>query len=135
VFRAARALVIHLIWRGYQRATDGGLRNKLAAHRAAIRDLSAPLPLAWTDEPGTVRAYLEQTLARGPASDLDVVAADLAEQKRQALLIGGPRVSMPLRRSAYTSGTSGGRPSLRNLPTGCSSSPWPNGRCCRPTRS
>jgi len=88
VFRAARALVIHLIWRGYQRATDGGLRNKLAAHRAAIRDLSAPLPLAWTDEPGTVRAYLEQTLARGPASDLDVVAADLAEQKRQALLIG-----------------------------------------------
>jgi patatin-related protein len=88
VFHAARALVIHLIWRGYQRATDGGLRNKLAEHRAAIKDLSTPLPQAWTDEPGTVRAYMEQTLARGPARDLDVVAADLAEQKRQALLIG-----------------------------------------------
>jgi patatin-related protein len=88
VFRAARALVIHLIRRGYQRATDSGLRTQLARHRAAIKDLSELLPPGWTDEHGKVRAYLEQVLARGPAGDLEAVAADLAEQKRQALQIG-----------------------------------------------
>jgi patatin-related protein len=91
LFRAARALVIHLIRRGYQRATDRDLRNKLAGHRAAIKDLSAQLPPDWTDEPGIVRTYLDQAKAPGPDGqyrDLQAVAADLAEQKRQALLIG-----------------------------------------------
>jgi patatin-related protein len=91
VFRAARALVIHLIRRGYQRATDRDLRNKLAGHRAAIMDLSAELPLGWIDEPGIVRTYLDQATAPdkdGHYRDLQAVVADLAEQKRQALLIG-----------------------------------------------
>jgi patatin-related protein len=91
VFRAARALVIHLIRRGYERATDRGLRNKLAGHRAAIKDLSALLPLGWTGEPGIVRTYLDQAKAPdtdGHYRDLQAVVADLAEQKRQALLIG-----------------------------------------------
>jgi hypothetical protein len=88
VFLAARALVIHLIRRGYQRATDSRLRNKLAEHRAAIEDLSTPLPPGWTDERGKVRACLGQAMARSPDADMEVMAADLAEQKRQALLIG-----------------------------------------------
>jgi patatin-related protein len=91
MFLAARAILIHLIRRGYQRATDSGLRNKLAEHRAAIEDLSTLLPPGWTDEVGKVRAYLKQAAAPGPDShyrDLETVAADLAEQKRHALLIG-----------------------------------------------
>jgi patatin-related protein len=91
MFLAARAMVIHLIRRGYQRATDRGLRNKLAGHRAAIEDLSALLPPDWTDGPGRVRDYLEQAKAPdkyGHYCELEAVAADLAEQKRQALLIG-----------------------------------------------
>jgi patatin-related protein len=88
VFRAARALVIHLIRRGYQRAIDGGLRTKLAEHRASIKDLSALLPPGWTDEPGKVRAFLAQAIAHAPDAGLKAVAADLAEKKRQALLIG-----------------------------------------------
>jgi patatin-related protein len=90
VFLAAQALVIHLIRRGYQRATDSSLRNKLAEHRAAVEDCSTP-PSGWTDESGQVRAYLKQAVAPGPDGhyrDLETVAADLAEQKRQALLIG-----------------------------------------------
>ena len=59
VFLAARALVIHLIRRGYQRATDSGLRNKLAKHRAAVEDLSTLLPPGWTDESGKVRGIPE----------------------------------------------------------------------------
>jgi patatin-related protein len=91
VFLAARAIVIHLIRRGYQRATDSGLRTKLAEHRAALEELSTLLPPGWIDERGKVRAYLR--LAAAPGSDghyrdLETVAADLAEQKRQALLIG-----------------------------------------------
>jgi patatin-related protein len=88
VFRAARAMVIDLVRRGYERATDSALRNKLAEHRKAIVDLSTLLPPGWTDEGGKVRDYLKQVLARGPDDDLTAVAADLAEQKRQALLIG-----------------------------------------------
>jgi patatin-related protein len=96
VFLAAQALVIHLIRRGYQRATDRGLRNKLAEHRAAIKDISTPSS-AWTDESGQVRAYLKQAMAPGPDGhyrDLKTVAADLAEQKRQALLIGDRAVAL-----------------------------------------
>lgn len=91
VFLAAQAIVIHLIRQGYQRATDSGLRTKLAEHRAAVEDRSTPLPPGWTDESGRVRAYLKQAKAPGPDGhyrDLETVAADLAEQKRQALLIG-----------------------------------------------
>jgi hypothetical protein len=91
VFRAARALFIHLIRRGYERATDSALRNKLAGYRAAIKELSAPLPPGWTDEPGIVRSYLDQAQApdeHGHYRDLQAVVADLVEQKRQALLIG-----------------------------------------------
>jgi patatin-related protein len=97
VFLAAQALVIHLIRRGYQRATDRGLRNKLAEHRAAVDDCSTPLPPGWTDESGQVRGYLKQAVAPGPDGryrDLEVVAADLAEQKRQALLIGDGAVAL-----------------------------------------
>jgi patatin-related protein len=90
VFSAARAIIIHLIRRGYQRATDADLRNELAGRRKAIEDLATQLPQGWTEERerGEVREYLEQALARGPADDLTIVAADLAEQKRRALLIG-----------------------------------------------
>jgi patatin-related protein len=91
VFLAARAMVIHLIQLGYQRATDGTLRNKLAGHRTAIETLSRSLPPGWTDERDSVRTYLEQAKAPDPAGhyrDLQAVATDLAEQKRQALLIG-----------------------------------------------
>ena len=88
VFLAARAIVIHLIRRGYQRATDSRLRNKLAKHRAAIEDRSTLLPPGWTDERGKVRVCLEQAIAGSPDGDLKAMAADLAEQKRHALLIG-----------------------------------------------
>jgi patatin-related protein len=91
VFYAARALVVHLVQRGYQRATDLGLRSKLAGHREAIEDLSGLLPPGWTDERYQVRAYLERTMALGKDGhygDLRAVVADLAEQKRQALRIG-----------------------------------------------
>jgi patatin-related protein len=96
VFLAARATVVHLVRRGYQRATDGGLRGKLAGHRKAIEDLSTLLPPGWIDERGKVREYLKQAAlgSHGHYRDLKAVAADLAEQKRRALLIGAGAVTL-----------------------------------------
>ncbi len=92
VFLAARAIVVHVVRLGYQRATDSGLRNKLAKHRTAIEHIPTPQSQGWADERDQVRVYLKQAMAPGPDGhyrDLEIVAADLAEQKRQALLIGG----------------------------------------------
>ena len=91
VFLAARAAAIQLVRLGYQRATTKSQRSKLAGHREAIESAATTLPPGWTDERGEVRDYLEQAASGtqdGHPSDLVTVAADLANKKRQALLIG-----------------------------------------------
>ena len=91
VFLAARAAAIQLVQLGYQRATTSSQRSKLAGHREAIKNASTTLAPGWTDERGKVRDYMKQAASGtqdGHPSDLVTVAADLANQKRQALLIG-----------------------------------------------
>jgi len=91
VFLAARAAAVQLVRLGYQRATTSSQRSKLAGHREAIENASTTLAPGWTDERGKVRDYLKQAASGtqdGHPSDLVTVAADLANQKRQALLIG-----------------------------------------------
>jgi patatin-related protein len=91
VFIAARTITIQLIRLGYQRATDSIQRSKLAGHRKAIEDAVTALPPGWTDEGGEVAAYLERVtsdIQAGHSRDLAAVAAELADRKRRALLIG-----------------------------------------------
>ena len=90
VFHAARAAAIQLVRLGYQRATAASHRSMLAEHRKEIEDASRDLTPAWTDERLEVRECLERAAAAqdGHPIDLMTVAADLADQKRQALLIG-----------------------------------------------
>jgi hypothetical protein len=84
-------VAIHLVRLGYRRAADPILRAKLAANRTASQDASKRVPADWTDERGKVRAYLDEAVAGRPGGrppSLVTVAAGLADQKRQALLIG-----------------------------------------------
>ena len=90
MFLAARAAAIQLVQLGYQRATTSSQRSKLAGHREAIKNASTTLAPGWTDERGKVRIMKQAASGTrdGHPSDLVTVAADLANQKREALLIG-----------------------------------------------
>jgi patatin-related protein len=87
VFHAARATVIHLLKLGYQQATDPGQRAKITGYRAAIENTyPAPSP-AW-GERGEVGQKLTEAAKASPVPDLMTVAHELADTKRQSLLIG-----------------------------------------------
>ena len=88
VFHAARTAAIQLIRLGYQQATTGDARVALAGHRKALEDTSAELPPGWADDGNQVRDYLKETASAGSAPDLMTVTGNLADRKRQALLIG-----------------------------------------------
>jgi patatin-related protein len=88
VFQAAQAAAVQLIRLGYQRATTGEVRSALAGHRKAIKAAAAALPPGWTDERGQVRAYLQKAALAVPSPGLAVVSWELANLKRQGLLIG-----------------------------------------------
>ena len=87
VFHAARTAAIQLIRLGYQQATTGDARVALAGHRKALEDTSAELPPGWADDGNQVRDYLKETASAGSAPDLMSVTGNLADRKRQALLI------------------------------------------------
>ena len=60
----------------------------LAGYRKAVRDAAAALPDAWTDERGQVRAQLHTAADAAQPPGLAAVAQELANLKRQGLLIG-----------------------------------------------
>jgi hypothetical protein len=88
VFQAAQAAAIQLIRLGYRRATTGDARRELAGRRKAIEDAAAGLPPGWTAERNQVRDYLEKAATAKELQDLATVARELADLKRQGLLIG-----------------------------------------------
>lgn len=90
VFNAARATAIHLVRLGYQRAITPTEREMITGHRAAIEDAYQASSPAW-DEDDQVERSLARAAKTGPVPDLMTVAAELADAKRQALLIGLPR--------------------------------------------
>ena len=87
VFHAARAAAVQLVRLGYQQAITGDARVALAGRRKALEDASAELPPGWTDDGNQVRDYLKETASAGSAPDLMSVTGNLADKKRQALLI------------------------------------------------
>jgi hypothetical protein len=89
VFEAARAVAVHLIRLGYQRAADPGLRQALTARRAAVEDAYHAGTATW-DEHCQVRDRLSEAMRATPVPALEEVAEELADAKRQALLIGRP---------------------------------------------
>jgi predicted acylesterase/phospholipase RssA len=88
VFHAARATAIQLVRLGYQRATNPDQRNKITGHRTTIEETYQASPPDW-HERNEVDKKLTEAAKGGPdPEDLVQVAADLAEAKRLALLIG-----------------------------------------------
>jgi len=86
-FHAARATVIHLVKLAYQRATDPVQRANITSYRAAIEDTYRASSPTW-HEPGEVREQLAEAAKASPVLDLVTVAHELADAKRQVLLIG-----------------------------------------------
>ena len=101
VFHAARATAIHLIRLGYLRAADADQRTKITDHRKEIEDAFEAPRLAWREH-DKVPEKLRTATGNGsgsPILDLVKVAADLADAKRRALLIGPG--SPPTMRNAW----------------------------------
>ena len=94
VFHAARATVIHLVKLGYQRAADPSQRAKITGYRAAIENTYRASPPAW-GERGEVGKKLADAAKASPVPNLVTVAHDLADAKRQSLLIGPETPATP----------------------------------------
>jgi patatin-related protein len=114
-FHAARATVIHLVKLGFQRATDPVQRAKITAYRATIEDTYRASSPAW-DEPGEVREELAKAANTSPVPDLVTVAHELADAKRQALLIGpGTPATAGVARAAWVNLANATIPLLADL--------------------
>jgi patatin-related protein len=87
VFHAARATVIHLVKLGYQCAADPSQRAKITGYRAAIENTYRASSPSW-GERGEVGEKLAEAAKASPVPDLVTVARELADAKRQSLLIG-----------------------------------------------
>jgi patatin-related protein len=87
IFHAARATVIHLVKLAYQGAAEAGQRAKITSDRAAIEDTYRAPATVW-DDGAEVREKLGGAAKASPVPSLMTVAHELADAKRQALLIG-----------------------------------------------
>ncbi|MGH3120763.1 MAG: patatin-like protein, partial [Streptosporangiaceae bacterium] len=88
--RGAQTTVLQLIRLGYQRATDKAQRQLLNLRHAQITAAVQGLPAGPDDGAGVTRAVREGAEQGGghPPATLAELAIGLAEEKRQALLIG-----------------------------------------------
>ncbi len=87
IFHAARATAIHLVRLGYQRAASPDQRDNITGHRKAIEEAYQSSPPTWHERKEVEKKLTEAANASPDPEDLAQIAADLAEAKRQALLI------------------------------------------------
>jgi patatin-related protein len=89
VFEAARAVAVHLIRLGYERAADPDMRQAMTGCREAVEKAYRAGKASW-DEHREVRERLSAAVGATPVPALEEVAEELATAKRQALMIGQP---------------------------------------------